>query len=39
MVDSYMRETVHPQDMAESILSLAKHGDSIEKMLSDEDKF
>lgn len=39
MVDSYMRKTIHPQDVAESIMSLAKHGDSIEKTLSDEDKF
>lgn len=39
MVDSYIRETIHPQDLAQSIMSLAKHGDSIEKSLSDKDLY
>jgi hypothetical protein len=39
MVDSYLRETVHPQDIAESIMSLARNGDSLEKSLSEEDQF
>lgn len=39
VVDSYLRETVHPEDLAKSIMSLAQHGDSVEKLLSDEDKF
>ncbi len=39
MVDSYLRETVHPQDIAESIMSLARNGDSLEKSLSGEDQF
>ena len=39
MVDSYLRQTVHPEDIAESILSLARHGDSVEKSLSAEDQF
>jgi hypothetical protein len=39
MVDSYLRETVHPEDIAESIMSLARHGDSVEKSLSGGDRF
>lgn len=39
MVDAYLRETVHPQDIAESIMSLARHGDSVENSLSSEDRF
>ncbi len=39
MVDSYLRETVHPEDIAESIMSLARNGDSLEKSLSGEDQF
>jgi len=39
MVDSYQRATVHPEDLAESILSLAQHGDSVEKMLTGADTF
>lgn len=39
MVASYLRENVHPEEIAESIMSLARHGDSVEKSLSGEDRF
>jgi hypothetical protein len=39
MANSHLRETVHPEDIAESILSLAKHGDSLEQSLSGEDRY
>jgi len=39
MVDSYLRGTVHPEDIAESIMSLARHGDSVESSLASEDRF
>ncbi len=39
MVDSYLRATVHPEDVAESIMSLARNGDALEKSLSGEDQF
>jgi hypothetical protein len=39
VVDSYLRDTVHPEDIAESIMSLARNGDSVEKSLSGEDRF
>lgn len=40
VVDTYLRQTVHPEDIAKSILSLARHGDSIEVSLSrGEDRF
>jgi hypothetical protein len=39
MVDSYLRETVHPEDIAQSIMSLAENGDSVESSLSAEDRF
>ncbi|MFC1497913.1 HEAT repeat domain-containing protein [Verrucomicrobiota bacterium] len=39
MVDSYLRKTVHPEDISASIMSLAVHGDSLEKSLSGKDRF
>ncbi len=39
MTDSYIRKTAHPQDIAESIMSLAKNGDSTEKLLSEVDRY
>ncbi len=39
VVNSHLRETVHPQDIAESILSLARHGDTVEQSLSPQDQF
>ena len=39
MVDSYLRQTVHPADIAESIMSLATHGDIVERSLSEEDRY
>ena len=39
MTDSYIRKTAHPQDIAESIMSLAKNGDSMEKSLSQADRY
>lgn len=39
MVDAYLRETVHPADVAESIMSLARQGDSLEQSLSSADQF
>ena len=39
MVNSHLRETVHPEDIAESIMSLATHGDSLEKSISAEDRY
>ncbi len=38
MVDSYLRQTAHPADIAESIMSLAAHGDAVERSLSEEDR-
>lgn len=37
MVDSYLRRTAHPADIAESIMSLAAHGDAVEQSLCEED--
>jgi hypothetical protein len=39
MVDSYLRASVHPEDIAESIMSLARHGDSLEQSLTGEDRY
>jgi hypothetical protein len=39
MVDSHLRENIHPESLAESIMSLARHGDSIEKSLSGDDQY
>lgn len=39
VVDTYLRQTVHPEDIANSIMSLAAHGDLVEKSLSREDRF
>lgn len=39
VVDTYLRSTVHPEDIANSVMSLAHHGDSIEAQLSDEDRW
>ena len=38
LVDSYSRSTIDPQDIAKSLTTLARRGDSIEKSLSDEDR-
>ena len=39
LTDSYRRDTVRPADLADSIGSLARNGDSLEKMLSRQDVF
>lgn len=39
MVDAYLRDTVHPEDMARSILSLAAQGDAVERSLSGADRY
>lgn len=39
MVDTYLRATVHPEDISKSIMSLAQQGDSIEAALSNVDTF
>ncbi len=39
VVNSHLRETVHPQDIAESIMSLARHGDTVEQSLSPKDQY
>lgn len=39
MVSSHLRATVHPEDIAESIMSLAQNGDSLEASISQEDRY
>ncbi len=39
VVDTYLRVTAHPEDIANSVMSLAHHGDSIEALISDEDRW
>ena len=39
MVDSYLRATVDPEDIAKSLMSLARQGDAIEKALVHEDRY
>jgi len=39
MVDAYLRSTVHPEDIAQSIMMLAREGDGIEKALAEEDRY
>jgi len=39
VVDAYLREIVHPEDIAESLMSLAANGDSVEASLSKDDRF
>lgn len=39
IVDTYRRATVHPEVIADAIMSLARHGDSVEQSLSSEDRF
>ncbi|NQU39903.1 MAG: HEAT repeat domain-containing protein [Lentisphaerae bacterium] len=39
MVDSYLRATVDPEDIAKSLMSLARQGDAIEKALAHEDRY
>ncbi len=39
VVDTYLRATAHPEDIATSVMSLAHHGDSIEAQISDEDRW
>ncbi len=39
MVDSYLRATCDPEDLAKSLMSLAEQGDAIEKALVHEDRY
>lgn len=39
LVHTHLRATVHPEDIAKSIMCLAQHGDSLERTLSSADKF
>ena len=39
MVDTHLRATIHPEELAKSILTLAGKGDVVEKLLSDRDKY
>jgi len=39
VVDTYLRATAHPADIARSIMSLAHHGDAVEALISDEDRW
>jgi hypothetical protein len=39
MVDSYLRATCDPEDLAKSLMSLAEQGDAIEKTLAHEDRY
>jgi hypothetical protein len=39
VVDTYLRVSVHPEDIAQSIMSLARYGDLVEKSLSDTDRY
>ncbi|MDP6629789.1 MAG: hypothetical protein QGH42_02365 [Kiritimatiellia bacterium] len=39
MVDSYLRATCDPEDLAKSLMSLAEQGDAIEKALAHEDRY
>ncbi|MBM4148967.1 MAG: hypothetical protein FJ224_07975 [Lentisphaerae bacterium] len=39
VVNTHLRSTVHPEDIAGSIMSLAGHGDSVEKSLGGRDAY
>jgi hypothetical protein len=39
LVHTHLRATVHPEDIAKSIMCLARHGDSLERALSPADNF
>lgn len=39
LVQTHLRATVHPEDMAKSIMSLARHGDALELALSSKDNY
>jgi len=39
LVHTHLRATVHPEDIAKSIMCLARHGDALEKTLSPKDNF
>lgn len=39
MVNTHLRATVHPEALAKSILTLARKGDTVERLLSGEDKY
>jgi hypothetical protein len=39
MVDTYLRATCDPEDLAKSVMSLAEQGDAIEKILTHEDRY
>ena len=39
LLHTYLRATVHPEDIAKSIMCLARHGDSLERTLSPKDSF
>lgn len=39
LIDTHLRVTVHPQAIAKSIMSLARQGDALERMVSGKDAF
>lgn len=39
LVNTHLRATVHPEALAKSILTLAHKGDTVERLLTGEDKF
>jgi len=39
MVNTHLRATVHPEEIAKSIMTLAREGDNIEKALTDKDRY
>jgi len=39
LIRTHLRATVHPEDIAKSIMCLAVHGDSLERTLSPKDSF
>ncbi|OGV60327.1 MAG: hypothetical protein A2498_07090 [Lentisphaerae bacterium RIFOXYC12_FULL_60_16] len=39
VVETHLRSTVHPEDMAKSITTLAEQGDSMEKMLTGQNRY
>ncbi len=39
LVHTHLRATIHPEELAKSIMCLARHGDSLERTLSQADNF
>lgn len=39
VVNAHLRATVHPEDIAKSIMTLAHEGDKVEKLLQEEDRY